>query len=242
MKALIDADVLIYHACNAVQEVIDWGDDCWSVHADVRRAVSRFEDSVQDILDATHATSYVLAVSDFENFRMEVCDTYKANRANKPKPVAYKPLKNWVLCQPETCVLKGVEADDVLGILQTSDNSGTVLCTIDKDLLQIPGKHINISKLEEGIFEVTEEDGDKQHWIQMLAGDAVDGFSGVPGLGMIKAKALLEKYGYEWPVVVGAYAKKGLSEYYALAMARLARILRAGEYDYFTRSPILWTP
>ena len=39
-----------------------------------------------------------------------------------------------------------------------------------------------------------------------------------------------------------AYAKAGFGEDYALTMARLARILRDGEYDFNTKKVNLWEP
>jgi len=42
--------------------------------------------------------------------------------------------------------------------------------------------------------------------------------------------------------VVAAYNKKGLSEEVALENARLARILRNGEYDTDTGEVKLWNP
>lgn len=45
-----------------------------------------------------------------------------------------------------------------------------------------------------------------------------------------------------WDVVVSLFAKQGLGELEALTMARLARILRWGEYNFETGEVTLWTP
>lgn len=45
-----------------------------------------------------------------------------------------------------------------------------------------------------------------------------------------------------WDVVVSLFAKQGLGELEALTMARLARILRWGEYNFETGEVTLWVP
>ena len=58
---------------------------------------------------------------------------------------------------------------------------------------------------------------------------------------MVTAKKLLDK-NCSWDTVVSTYQSKGLSEAVALENARLARILRDGEYDTDTGKVKLWTP
>ena len=45
-----------------------------------------------------------------------------------------------------------------------------------------------------------------------------------------------------WSAVLDAYMAKGHGIDYALSMARCARILRAGEYDFDLERPVLWNP
>ena len=40
-----------------------------------------------------------------------------------------------------------------------------------------------------------------------------------------------------WQAVLKAYRKKGLDEFHAITQARMARILRAGEYDHDAGDP-----
>jgi hypothetical protein len=47
---------------------------------------------------------------------------------------------------------------------------------------------------------------------------------------------------YVWRAIVAAYEKAGKDVAYALTMARVARILRASDYDFDNQRPILWTP
>jgi DNA polymerase-1 len=45
-----------------------------------------------------------------------------------------------------------------------------------------------------------------------------------------------------WERVVSAYEKAGLSEAEAITQARVARILRASDYDFVNKSVKLWSP
>ncbi len=145
-----------------------------------------------------------------------------------------------------------------------------IICTKDKDLKTIPGLHFNWGKRELGIFTVTPEEADAFHLRQALAGDATDGYPGCPGMGMTTAERALEagtawelgektfKSGPRagqtvpvwneveavspWHVVVSHYQKAGLTEQDALVQAQVARILRASDFNFTTKEPILWTP
>ena len=107
-----------------------------------------------------------------------------------------------------------------MGIYATFE-PGNIIVSPDKDMRQIPGKLYN---LEETIT-ITEEEGMRWHLIQTLAGDQTDGYGGVPGIGVKRAIALLDKDGYTWDTVVKAFKSKELDEETALMNARLAKIL-----------------
>lgn len=69
-------------------------------------------------------------------------------------------------------------------------------------------------------------------------GDRVDGYYGVPGVGPKTAEKILgEPKANYWFVIKEVYKEAGLSEAVALQNARLAHILRHGEYDDKTNKP-----
>lgn len=120
------------------------------------------------------------------------------------------------------------------------------------------------------VREVTQWEGDRFHMIQTLAGDAVDGYAGCSGIGMKRAAEIIDnpvrlvpQPGVKtrgvnkgegvtrwiaeptrdyWVAIVSQYLKAGMTEDDALRTARLARILRHGEYNPETEELILWTP
>jgi 5'-3' exonuclease len=75
----------------------------------------------------------------------------------------------------------------MLGARQTTDS---IICTIDKDLDQIPGQHYNFVRKEK--YNVSEDEGNRFFFYQLLVGDPTDGIKGVPGIGPKKATRLLD--------------------------------------------------
>lgn len=106
-------------------------------------------------------------------------------------------------------------------------------------MLTIPAKVYRPS--QDLLTDVTVEQADKNFYLQTLSGDAVDGYSGIPGVGAKKAEAILGSRP-DWSLVEQAYLKHGLSKEDALQNARLARILRWSDWDAQNKSVKLWTP
>jgi DNA polymerase-1 len=232
----------------------------------------------------------VLSDYELENWRKAVYPDYKSNRTEKRRPILWSPLRDYIqdvaldVGDMWTCeAWPGLEGDDVLGILMTQpftmweDGEERVCVSIDKDLLTIPGLHANYLQafnanehLSEWLHEQTEEEADRFHLLQSVAGDMVDGYSGCPGIGMVRAQKILDagqvleshlhtfqrgarkgdtelrwapgRDGTPWEVVVSIYESAGLTEAEALMNARVARICRAEDYDFVKQEVILWTP
>ena len=77
--------------------------------------------------------------------------------------------------------------------------------------------------------------------MQAMAGDNTDGYSGVPGIGVKKAKKIFAEKGYTWKAVVETFEEKEMTEEDALVNARLARILTTDDYDHEKENQ-LWQP
>ena len=268
VTALIDGDIFIYQAAAAAEHPIQWDDDLWTLHSFLPDAVQYFEDKLAGAIEKL-AEFYkadikpLITLSDPEgrNFRKTVWPDYKANRKTKRSPLVRRALYDYVTEKYETYARPWLEADDVLGILQTSPyivKGGRVLVSSDKDFRTIPGDHYDMDK---GLFFTVDAcESVYSHMLQTLTGDTADGYPGCPGVGPKKAAELLHKALYDanlnatgcashddiyrilWPVVVKAYEKAGLSKDYALTMARLARICQRDDYDFKKKEVILWNP
>lgn len=251
MIALIDADMIVYRAAWACEKPIDWGDGTHTLHtseADLSRAIDYLIGSIERNVGPSRL---VFCLSDPKrNWRLDLYPQYKHNRKAMRKPIAWAAARRYIEGGFECLVKDRLEADDILGILMTGNVKGfageKVICSADKDLLQIPGKHFNWNTEDKGVFEQSAEEAELAFWTQVLAGDPTDGIPGCKGIGPKRARALVENalatVGEVWPTVVHTYRRAGFPEEYALTMARCVRILRAQDYDFKTREVRLWHP
>lgn len=160
----------------------------------------RANKTIEDILQDTGATEYQVWLSDTleNNYRFKIDPNYKISRQSQPKPKWYWSIKEFLKRQWNAQLTEGQEADDALGISQTmqqievdlcSNLPQTIICSIDKDLLQVPGLHYNfVTKVHR---EISETEGFRNLYTQLITGDRVDDIKGVKGLGPVKASGLL---------------------------------------------------
>lgn len=203
--------------------------------------VGEFIRSLKDRFSA-HRVFVALSDPSKRYWRHDVLPSYKHHRADSVPPVLLKDLKAWMAEHPSTIIRPRMEADDVLGIM-TGRLENTIICSVDKDMDQIPGTWYNWRKDETS--EVNEEHAYRFHMFQTLMGDPVDGYKGCPGIGPVKAERIA--FGANslkdlWEIVVTTYAEKGLTEEDALVQARVARILRIQDYNLKTKEIKLWNP
>ena len=239
---LIDGDILAYRTAAAVEYAVCWDadQDLWSLTADAREAKQRIDLEIVALKQRLEADKVLIAFSDAKNFRKEVLPTYKWNRKATRKPTILPELRDYCINTYPTRVIPRLEADDVLGILGTSRTlKGTkIIVSEDKDLLQIPGYVYRPS--EDTVHKISKQKADRWFFTQVLTGDSTDGYTGLPGCGPKTAEKILQ-VGC-WGEVVEAYEDKGLNENEALTQARVARILRASDFNLRTRKVKLWAP
>lgn len=176
MIALIDGDIV----CHRVAATV-------SAEEDFEVCQYRIDVLIQQILDATDAKSFKFFIKGRDNFRHKINPEYKANRRDFVKPVYLDDCYRYVSDAWNAIPSHGMETDDNLGIEQTDE---TVIASIDKDLLQIPGEHWNFVKCFGQ--QVTQQDGLRHFYKQMLIGDTSDNLFGIKGIGPKKAEKLIE--------------------------------------------------
>lgn len=175
MIALIDGDLLAYRSA-AVTENDNEGLANW-----------RAEQTLFDIIQHTEADNFIIFLGGLNNFRKILDPTYKANRKEKQKPKYLKTIESYLMNNYGAIRINGIETDDALGILQSEES---VICSIDKDLLQVPGNHYRWPYNE--WLEVTSIEGLRQFYKQLLIGDKADNVYGVDKIGKVKAGKLLD--------------------------------------------------
>lgn len=183
MIALLDGDLIAYiNSASAENDGLEI-------------ALARVDKMMRDVIHDVMAEEYKCFISGDNNFRKQINPEYKANRDNKPRPQFLQQCREYLVSEWKASVTDGYEADDALGI---SQKENTIICSIDKDMRQIPGKHYSwpISRKglvvrEEEFFEVTYLDGLKHFYKQLLIGDTADNIFGVEGIGKVKAEKLI---------------------------------------------------
>lgn len=247
---LIDGDLILYKATSAVE--VDWriDEDNHILFSNAAEAFDLFVQQIDRIKDVLSSDSVVIAFTKGQSFRTNINPTYKAPRQGNRKPLAFVDVRERVERTYKTLIHPGLEADDVLGIWATRGTfHDPIIVSEDKDLKTIPGKLYRQNEL----IQITEEEADYNFMFQTLTGDVTDGYPGCPGIGPKTAeKLLLAKKNPEqpdeelrsswWKRVVDAYENAGLTEEDALIQARMARILRASDWDDKKKEPILWSP
>ena len=242
---LIDGDVFVFRCAYSAQEQVDWGNGLISSWVNTFQAQANLKRTLNTLKEKLNADDMIIALSSPISFRKTLEPSYKENRLFREPLLAYKTLREFIKKSYASQELSGLEGDDVLGILATSpEQKDTIIISLDKDLQQIAGKHYNIDKPDQGITAVTSHQATLFFYTQVLTGDTTDGYSGCPGVGPKSAAKILQDvttHFEAWQRIVQAYEKAGLTEDNALLQARLARILRYGEYS-LSKGPRLWIP
>lgn len=199
MIALMDLDSLIY--------VIGWNfrpkddDDEFmdSNENKKERVIEAVDIQVTNILQAARATHYIGAIGHPTErcFRHDVA-TFKAYKGSRkpddPTIALWKPVINERLMSKwGTIAVGGIEADDVCSLAAEAvrtQGKTFIVCSIDKDLMQIGGNFYDYKKLD--YSEVSYHQAKWLFYYQMICGDSVDGVAGVPRKGPVAAHAALD--------------------------------------------------
>jgi 5'-3' exonuclease len=197
MIALIDMDLVVFRSAASAEN------DPLGI------AIYRAEELLDNILNKVGATEYKAYISSDTNFRKEIYPEYKAQR-NPVKPVHLLDMKEYALTKMNAVLSpQGLEADDMLGIEQdkvgkpegkewySEPHYTTTICSLDKDLLQIPGLHfqweIGTSKWNkpDNWMTQSELEGNRLFYQQAIKGDPTDNIKGIKGKGKVFAEKAL---------------------------------------------------
>jgi len=181
MKALIDGDILVYRIGFASE------DEPESI------AMARCSEFIEDFILFNGFGEYQGYLTGKKNFRNEIAVTapYKGNRKSA-KPKHYQLLRDYMESAWSFTMIEDQEADDAIGIAAYEMEVGEYcICSIDKDLDMLRGDHYNFVKDER--YFITEEEGIKNFYKQLLMGDRVDNIIGIKGIGPVKAERLLKE-------------------------------------------------
>jgi 5'-3' exonuclease len=186
MKMLIDSDIILYKVGFAVENESKFL---------VKNTLDKY---INSLIKDSGCTSYQHYLTGKDNFRNIVSSTYKANRKDTPKPKHYAHIRKLLIRDWKAEVIDGMECDDALGLNQTDK---TFIATIDKDLLMVSGLHFNMNSRE--FTTITDEQGDRFFYKQVLTGDNVDNIKAIKGIGTKTADKLLDAIDRsEWDAMI----------------------------------------
>lgn len=272
MKALLDGDMIVYMACAGQQKKGEfWGEEGTQVLFDTGEATRTAMKMVRSWTKKAGCSHPIVCFSGDTNFRKIIYPEYKANRKDLEKPPAYNDVREAIEIEHEVWEIEGLEADDVMGIAGSRDPNNFVVVSRDKDMMTIPGRIFNPDH-DKSPRLIRRGVADQLWMRQTMMGDVVDNYPGVPNVGEVKAQEILStphlimkqdmglfkrgpRAGQKkppkwvqgspcsvWESMVSYAQRHGMSEQELITMARLARILRTGEFDTNTRTVKLWLP
>lgn len=182
-QVLIDGDPFAYRAAfscedESIEDAIDKVDDL-------------LDQALQEVLWSPTEEDYQVFLTGKGNFRYDIAVTheYKGNRKSVDKPQHLQEIRQHMEENWSAIVSEGEEADDLIGIWATNYGPEAIVISIDKDMLQIPCTHYNPNKRE--FKTMTEFEGLKFFYTQILTGDRADNIVGLYGIGPAKANVLL---------------------------------------------------
>tara|TARA_R100000544_G_scaffold37191_1_gene27735 strand:- start:1402 stop:2295 length:894 start_codon:yes stop_codon:yes gene_type:complete len=169
---LIDGDIVVYRPCCTYNE---YGP---LARRSIKLAIER---KISELTSAAGCDDYRFFVTTKKNFRDHLVDDYKANRSDKERPIHLAWAKRLAVSEYGAEAVPYLEADDLLGIHQTED---TVIWSLDKDLRQVPGAHLDDESMEVVTVDdvgLIEKRGKKVYfngligfYLQLLTGDSTD--------------------------------------------------------------------
>ena len=195
---LIDGDIIAYRAGFSSNDL------------EATDAEAKVDELIDTVIEDTEfiSTDYQVYLTGNGNFRFDIAQTlpYKGNRKDAAKPIHLQHIRDYMMTKYEATVSEGEEADDLIAIAATKIGMKAVVASIDKDMLQIPCFHYNLTRRE--LSAVGEFSGTKFFYTQILTGDKADNIKGLHRCGPVKAGKILAECDTEmklWDACLEAY-------------------------------------
>lgn len=206
---LIDASIYIFQAHFSPYV------ECFDTRGEDLSAVYGFSQFLLQFLGRTSATHVAVAHDEslFCGFRHDLCPGYKSNRELPDENLAMQLRACQEICNElglASYSSRQFEADDIIGTLSTRCRGGLIdkkkplieIVSRDKDLAQllIGGQDRlwdyqgNRRRNRDDIYSELGIHPEQLPDYLGLIGDAVDCISGVPGVGPVKARELLQRF------------------------------------------------
>jgi len=170
MIVLIDADSLPYiHMKSGTYE----------------EAIQNMNNHINEITNVCNGDKFLLVFTEGKNFRYDIFNEYKNNRA-KPKPPIYYALREYLKQTYKSYWHPKLEADDIVSYFHYNRkkffNEEVIISSTDKDVLkQNIDRHYDYLKCK--FVENSNDDITKFLFTQTACGDSTDKIPGIYGVG-----------------------------------------------------------
>lgn len=180
--ALIDGDIVAYRTAASCEKQ--------GVLVESQEvALLRADELMRRILQETDSDTYKVFLTGSDNYRYQYNPEYKANRKDVPRPAHLQAVREYLVTEWNASVEDGQEADDAMGIYQMA-NHDTIICSIDKDLLMIPGEHYDFVKsIRRDVYNIPAM---RHFYWQLIMGDRTDNVFGFDGIARQKVPQKLQ--------------------------------------------------
>lgn len=227
-KAIIDIDSYLYRAALTCNELVELQEglfyECWNLN----KAKEYLKDIAQSIMDRVGVDGYVFVTGGVgKNFRYLVNPNYKSNRKKQAKPIMLDKVRDMCFKEFPMVYIPHLEADDTCRILM-EENKDNVIVSIDKDLRTFSGKIYDSQ--HDVLRYISPQQAEANFKRQLLMGDKVDGYSGLPKVGPATAdKMILD--GITIDEIAEKYVEVGLGLETFEIVYNCAKILGKEDYD-----------
>ena len=265
MKLLIDADIITYilaSACNNNQW--NYQGTLYTSKKKVSKIAQGHEDEIlfqpdpepievlektinsymDELLSYLPMYDYTLFLTSKGNFRNNIATIlpYKGNRDGKIKPFHFQNVRDYLLRYYNAQLSHpSLETDDEISM--RSDKEGrTIICSTDKDFLQLEGMHFNLTTRE--CSYVDSISALRNFYTQVLLGDTADNIPGVYGIGpksvYVKTINMMEEEEDMYKYCLEVYLKhyRGYAEDFLIENIMLLYLVR-NEEAYWKESKYL---
>ena len=205
---LLDGHSLAYRAFYALREV-----EMSTTTGQPTNAVFGFTSMLINLMRDEEPTHIAVAFDvSRKTFRSEAYADYKAGRSETPEDFRGQvTLIREVLeaLRIPTLMVEGYEADDVIATITTRATAAgmdVLICTGDRDALQLVGPHVTVLYPRRGVSDMTRftpEEVESKYGLSpaqypdfaALRGDPSDNLPGIPGVGEKTAAKWVREYG-----------------------------------------------
>lgn len=165
MTALIDGDSIAYIAGH--DKMPNYSGEVTLLEKTEDIAKDQVQSIITEIMNVTGADEYLLFLSPSKTFRNTIYPDYKANRKSLEPPKFKQVCMDYIKTLPGVYKCENIEADDAVSICKNKFTD-SIICTPDKDILMLPGKHFNYRKME---FVTTDAaESSYKFWASVIVG------------------------------------------------------------------------